>query len=173
MRITISLLALTALAACGGNKGANTNNSVGASTANATAPAAPPAPANESASANLAAGGSAITPRPVMIGIDAELDVCPSTGRSNATRPVTVRTAPNPAAGEADRITRAVNIAICDQDDRSNPQAGWYAIVYSTTGDDTRECGLNGAAAGNGGVAYNGPCKSGWVRSTDIEVIAG
>lgn len=173
MRITISLLALTALAACGGNKAANNSAANVASPANATAPATAPAPASESASANLAATGSPLTPRPVLVGVDAELDKCPSTGRSNATRAVIVRTAPNPAAGEADRITRVVNIAICDQDDRNDPQASWYAIVYPETGSELGGCGLGGTSAGNGGAAYAGPCKSGWVRSTDIEVIAG
>jgi len=173
MRITISLLALTALAACGGNKATNTSAANMTAPANAAVPAAAPAPANDSAAANLAAGGSAITPRPVMVGVDGELDKCPSTGRSSATRALAVRTAPNPAAGEADRITRVTNIAICDQDNRNDPQAGWYAIVYPATGDELGGCDLGGASAGNGGVAYSGPCKSGWVRSTDIEVIAG
>lgn len=171
MRITIGLVALTALAACGGNKG--TNNSAASAATNAVAPAAPTAPASNSASANLAAGGSPITPRPVLVGVDAELDKCPSTGRANATRPITVRTAPNAAAGEADTLARATNIAICDQDDRANPQAGWYAIVYPAAGSELDGCGLGGASAGNGGAAYAGPCRSGWVRATDIEVIAG
>lgn len=170
MRITIGLLALTALTACGGDKGAN-NSANASAAANAATPAT--APANTSASANLAAGGSPITPRPVMVGIDAELDKCPSLGRFSGTRPIYVRTAPNVAAGDSGTLNRPVNVAICDQDDRSQPQAGWYAIVYPATGEELDGCGLDGASAGNGGVAYSGPCMSGWVRSTDIEVIAG
>ncbi len=172
MRITIGLTALAALAACGGDKA--TGNAAANAVAPANSAAAPAAgPANSSAAANLAAGGSAISPRPVMVGVDAELDKCPSTGRVNGTRAVTVRAAPNPAAGDTDRINRVVNVAICDQDRRNDPQAGWYAIVYPPPGDELGGCGLDGASAGNGGVAYAGPCKSGWVRSTDIEVIAG
>lgn len=171
MRITLSLAAMAALAACGGNKA--TNNSASNLAANSAAPVAPATPASETAAANLAAGGSAITPRPVMVGVDGELDKCPSLGRSNPARPIVVRAAPNPAAGEADTINRVTNIAICDQDDRTDPQAGWYAIVYPATGEELDGCGLGGASAGNGGATYSGPCKSGWVRSTDIEVIAG
>jgi len=177
MRITIGLLALTALAACGGTKSAN-DSANGAAPANATAAAdaantAAGAPADNSASANLAAGGSPITPRPVLVGIDAELDKCPSLGRFSGTRPITVRAAPNAAAGDAGTLNRPAHVAICDQDDRSQPQAGWYAIVYPATGEELDGCGLGGTSAGNGGVAYAGPCRSGWVRSTDIEVIAG
>lgn len=173
MRITISLLALTALAACGGTKAANNSSADATAPANVAASSAAPAPSNGSVSANLAAGGSPISPRPVMVGVDAELDKCPSMGRSSATRALVVRTAPHPSAGEAERVSRVTDIAICDQDERNDPQASWYAIVYPATGDDLGGCGLGGTSAGNGGVAYSGPCKSGWVRSTDIEVIAG
>ena len=173
MRLTIGLLALTALAACGANKSTN-NASANAATngaaANAVAPA--PAPAANGAAANVASGGSPITPRPVLVGVDPELDKCPSTGRSSPTRPLVVRTAPNAAAAEADTITRALNISICDTDDRENPQANWFAIVYPAGGDQ-QDCGLDAIPASPGGAPYTGPCKSGWVRATDIEVIAG
>lgn len=171
MRFMIGLAALAALTACGGNKGNNAgaaNAANGANAANAAAPANTATPA-----ANVADGAASAQPRPVLTGVDAEIDPCPSTARSIPARNVVVRAAPDASAPEVGRLDGPAAIAICDQDDRTNPQAEWYGVIYAADTDALRACGIPDTSAGNGGAPYTGTCRSGWVRASDVEVVAG
>jgi hypothetical protein len=169
MRIVIGLSALALLAACGGNKAAN-------SSANAAAKAAPTtnavAPANMAAPANSTA--PAVSARAVHVGLYEDLDLCQSQGQSKAGTPLVVRTAPDAAAPVADTINRVTSIEICSNEDATRAEGEWHGVVYSPNAEDTRDC-FPGARPPHreGGTPYAGPCKSGWIRAAELEIVAG
>ncbi len=163
MRIAIGLSALALLAACGGNKAANTsaNSATNAATANATAPA------NNVAAQNASAPASAIAARPVRFGVDGAqgMDACHTNARLTGTGAIAIREAPDAGARQNDEGETGLIVEICERTD------GWVGIVWKGEGDPEHDCGTGANLPGP--KNYDGPCRSGWVAEANVEVTAG
>jgi type IV secretory pathway TrbL component len=167
MRIVIGLGALALLAACGGNKAGNTGSANGsanaASAANAAAPAKTAASANTAANTSAPAGAA----RAVMMGGDAELDLCGSTARVKTGRTAIVREAPNAGAREIERLPAGTVLHICDPELETSD---WAGVAYKL--DSAAGCDLGRPSADE--VPVPASCPSGWVQfGEDVEQIAG
>ncbi|ASK88671.1 hypothetical protein [Sphingorhabdus sp. SMR4y] len=125
--------------------------------------------------------------KPVRIGEGGpRFDACQAVGRVQGLRGGTlpVRIAPFDAAKQKAEIGEGQQLWICT---RSHDQQ-WFGIVYddgvAESIDDTEANG-SAPAASNGSVDcgvsspvrakrnYDGPCKSGWVESTYVKLVAG
>ena len=96
-------------------------------------------------------------------------DACQATGRVTASE-IEVRTAPFDRADVADRLAASRNVHICT---RSLDQQ-WFGIVYAPLapeGEAGIDCGVSSPVRTK--RAYDGPCKSGWVESSTIKLVAG
>lgn len=119
--------------------------------------------------AGAASGNTAtINPgrEPVRIGEGgAGFDACGGVGR--ALRPVPVQAAPFSEAGESDRLAADAQLFVCtrsiDQD--------WLGVVYTPPGQPELDCGVSSPVERRRG--YDGPCRSGWVASNAVRLIAG
>jgi hypothetical protein len=105
---------------------------------------------------------------PVMVGQEEGFDACGSTwkviGLSNgASGFLSVRTSPSAKAVELDRLRNGVFVAGCDD------KSGFLGIVYDPT--KKLDCGVGSPVAKL--MAYNGPCRSGWVSKRFVTLIAG
>jgi hypothetical protein len=100
------------------------------------------------------AGGS---PLAVTVGGDAGEAACPAQAsvwlRGSAT--LAVRAGPGTAFERIDRLGNGTRVFVCDR----SGDAGWVGIVYGSA-----DCGL--AAPITPPRAYQGACRSGWVRSS-------
>lgn len=116
--------------------------------------------------------------RPVRIGEGGpRFDACQSVGKVADLRSaeLSVRIAPFDSAKEKDNLPEGQVVNICA---RSHDQQ-WLGIVY----DNSAATAAEGVAAGplDCGVSspvrskrnYDGPCKSGWVESTFVKLVAG
>ena len=119
--------------------------------------------------------------KPVRIGEGGpRFDACQSVGEvgRNVKGALPVLDAPFDAAGRQDEITPGQRVYICT---RSHDQQ-WFGIVYDD-GKQTADAEADAAATGPGdcGVSspvrakrnYDGPCKSGWVESIYVVLVAG
>ena len=164
MRIAIGLSALALLAACGGNKAANTsaNKAANTSTANVTPPA------NSAAAANVAAPATTATAaRAVRIGINGAegMDACHTNGRLTGQGAIAIREAPDAAARQNDEGENGLLVTICEE------VPGYVGIVWLGEGDPDHDCGTGANLPGP--KNYDGPCRSGWVAAANVEVTAG
>ena len=75
-----------------------------------------------------------------------------------------VRAAPFDTAAETGRVAAGGRFAICS---RSHDQK-WFGIVFGEGA--AQECGLSAPAASR--RAYEGPCRSGWVSSPFVKLVA-
>ncbi|MDY7098942.1 MAG: SH3 domain-containing protein [Pseudomonadota bacterium] len=122
------------------------------------------------AKADREAEKTIVEPRPVRVGHDGpDLDACAAYGEVRGLNPdgdnfLAVRNAPSPKAAEIDRINEGTGVAICDEAD------GWLGIVYEDA-ESAPDCGTGSPVAKE--QDYDGPCKSGWVSKTYIELLAG
>ncbi|GAB5489027.1 MAG: hypothetical protein Pars2KO_25970 [Parasphingorhabdus sp.] len=121
--------------------------------------------------------------RLVRIGLGgSRFDACQGVGRIQGLqgRELDVRIAPFDAAQKKDGIKQGQQVWICS---RSHDQQ-WHGIVYDDgsleAGEDeesaqaTRgpgECGVSSPVRSKRN--YDGPCKSGWVESNYVKLIAG
>jgi len=168
MRFGISAVAVAAalLVGCGqgsGNKAAPAANN--SASPNSAAPAA--APAKGTTGANAAAPSAAnaqASARPVRIGLDAELDACPSNGQLSGQDTITIHEAPNADARGVAQGEPGMQVHICET------MPGWYGVVWTGT-TPADDCGVGGhiSTAKN----YDGPCRSGWVPEQNVELTAG
>jgi hypothetical protein len=119
------------------------------------------------AAASAATGERA--PRVGLAGDD--LDACLSVGQVTGLNPrgdnfLSVRAEPRAGAAEKDRLGPGREVWLCDE-------AGeWLGVVYDgDPADGPGECGVGTPVA----IAqpYSGPCRSGWVHSRYVTVIAG
>lgn len=106
---------------------------------------------------------------PVEIGGDGESDACPSQGQIARLDPagdtfLSVREGPSSKHREGDRLGPGALVTICEE------RGAWLGIVYPTAGRDV-DCGLSSPRAKR--ATYRGPCRSGWVHSRFVEVVAG
>lgn len=104
---------------------------------------------------------------PVMVGGEAGLDACGSTGRVRGLKAdgdnfLAVRTGPGARFRMVDKLRNGQGVSLCDE------KGDWIGIVY--TRKDQR-CGVGTPIARR--QAYRGPCRAGWVHKSFIELMAG
>ncbi|QCW27021.1 integron [Lysobacter enzymogenes] len=106
---------------------------------------------------------------PVEVGGSEEWDACGSTGRVRGLKAdgdgfLAVRAGPGADYAMLDKLATGA-WSICGSRGR------WTAVVYAPAGADASACGVSWAIAE--AEVYRGPCKSGWVNTAWIEVVAG
>lgn len=121
--------------------------------------------------------------RPVRIGLGGpRFDACQGVGRIQGLqgRELDVRISPFDAAEKKDSIKQGQQVWICT---RSHDQQ-WHGIVYddgaieavegeaaTSTNRGPGECGVSSPVRSKRN--YDGPCKSGWVESNFVKLVAG
>lgn len=121
--------------------------------------------------------------RPVRIGLGGpRFDACQGVGRIQGLqgRELDVRIAPFDSAAKKDSIKQGQQVWICT---RSHDQQ-WHGIVYddgagtAVDGDESisanrgpGDCGVSSPVRSKRN--YDGPCKSGWVESNFVKLVAG
>ena len=122
--------------------------------------------------AGLAGMASAQTgTRPVRIGLAGpELDACLSLAEVRGVdrehgNALTVRAIPRIGATPLDRLAPGRQVWVCDSD----AMPGWTGIVYAE--QPGQECAVAAPVASP--QSYAGPCRTGWVASRYLAVIAG
>jgi hypothetical protein len=78
-----------------------------------------------------------------------------------------VRAAPFDASAEAGQLAAGAQFFICT---RSHDQR-WMGIVYDESGTLSPACGVSSPVPGR--RDYEGPCRSGWISSAFVKLIAG
>lgn len=109
---------------------------------------------------------------PVLIGVygDGELDACMSIGAVSGLNPkgdgfLAVRSGPAGHYKLLDKLKEGQRVFLCS----SSEDELWQGIVYAS--DAKVDCGVSSPV--KSARAYKGPCKSGWVSTKWIKVIAG
>ncbi|HZB61455.1 MAG TPA: SH3 domain-containing protein [Microvirga sp.] len=106
---------------------------------------------------------------PVMAGGEEDLDACASSGRIVGLNPrgdgfLSVRSGPGGKPyREIDRLYNGNAVMVCDE------QGPWLAVVYGRSADD--DCGVGTPWPVR--KPYGGPCRSGWVHSRYVRMVAG
>lgn len=114
-----------------------------------------------------------VTPgsRPVRIGeLGANFRACGAAGTTRSLRAgesLAVRSAPFDNAGETGKVAAEARFFICT---RSHDQK-WFGIVFDEDGTLGERCGVSEPVTRR--RDYDGPCRSGWVQSAFVKVIAG
>ena len=111
------------------------------------------------------------TTTPVMVGAGPEFDACGGVGRVKRLNPrgdnfLSVRAAPSTKAREIGRLRGGDLVYMCD----AAGGGRWAGIVHEGGKVDTG-CGVTSPVVP--ARAYRGPCRSGWVASEFVQVIAG
>jgi hypothetical protein len=120
----------------------------------------------------LVGAAPATSPRPVMVGgAGPDLDACLSTGEVTGLNPggdnfLAVRAAPSASAPMLARLGPRHPVWICDE-----AAGGWAGILYQPNPRGELECGVGSPVPRV--QPYRGPCRSGWVASRYITVVAG
>jgi hypothetical protein len=110
---------------------------------------------------------------PVIVGkAGPDLDACLSVGevggfKDPAKSFLSVRTALDTRAREIDRLKSGHWVVMCDD----AKDGAWTGIVYAPGDDREMDCGTGSPVESE--RPYDGPCKSGWVSSKYIKIIAG
>ncbi|QWP74664.1 hypothetical protein J5226_13275 [Lysobacter sp. K5869] len=119
-----------------------------------------------------AALAGAAPPRavPVEVGGSEEWDACGSMGQVRGLKAdgdgfLAVRAGPGADYPMLDKLGNGRSVYLCGSRGR------WTAVVYVDAGADASVCGVSSAIAK--ARVYRGPCKSGWVNTAWIEVVAG
>jgi hypothetical protein len=129
--------------------------------------------ANRSATGNESAVSDEVTAtaRPVRIGeLGANFRACGAAGTSRSLKAgeaLPVRWAPFENARETGSVPAQARFFICT---RSHDQK-WFGIVYDEDGALAGRCGVSEPVTRR--RDYDGPCRSGWVQSAFVKVIAG
>jgi hypothetical protein len=109
--------------------------------------------------------------RAVRIGeLGANFRACGAAGTTRGLKPgeaLAVRSAPFENAGQAASVAPAARFFICS---RSLDQK-WFGIVFDEGGTLAERCGVSEPITRR--RDYDGPCRSGWVQSAFVKVIAG
>lgn len=125
----------------------------------------------EESAANVSADIVTAEARPVRIGeLGANFAACGAAGTTRnlkAGEALPVRIAPFDNAAEAGSVPAAARFFICT---RSLDQK-WFGIVADQSGTLAESCGVSEPVTTR--RDYDGPCRSGWVQSAFVKVIAG
>lgn len=110
------------------------------------------------------------TGTPVMVGGDEGLDACTSLGVVSGLDPegdafLAVRAGANANSKMLDKLPEGKQVHICS----SSPDGKWLGIVYSRK--KGTDCGVSSPITP--AQPYKSKCKSGWVSTRWIKVIAG
>lgn len=109
--------------------------------------------------------------RPVRIGeLGAAFQACGAAGTTRKLRAgesLPLRSAPFDNAAETGAVEAGARFFICT---RSHDQK-WFGIVAADDGSLAEECGVSEPVTRR--RDYAGPCRSGWVQSAFVKVIAG
>lgn len=109
---------------------------------------------------------------PVEVGGSAEWDACGSLGEVRGLKAggdgfLAVRAGPGADYAMLDRLGNGRQVYVCATRGR------WISIVYAAADSNAGEAGCGVSSAIAKARVYPGPCKSGWVHSSWIEIIAG
>lgn len=107
------------------------------------------------------------SPTPVMVGGNEGLDACLTLGAivsPHSINEMSVYSKPNSDSVVIERLASGTHIMICD-----NSGDDWSGIIF--TGSNFPSCNLTSPIKTR--QPYQGECKSGWVKSIAIEVLAG
>jgi hypothetical protein len=104
---------------------------------------------------------------PVMIGGEADLDACGAVGTVSGLKPtpgntLAVRSGPGREQDRIDSLPQGTRLWLCDR------QGPWLGVVYGPPGAD---CGVSTPRPVR--QPYRGPCSSGWVHESYVELLAG
>jgi hypothetical protein len=104
---------------------------------------------------------------PIMVG-GTELDACGSIAVVKGLDPagdnfLSVRSGPGAGYREIDRLKTKDNVIICGE------KGVWFAAIYPWTNKNDCKVGTPWPKR----APYTGPCKSGWIHSKFVEIIAG
>jgi hypothetical protein len=134
----------------------------------------PPVPdGNASLDQNLSNLADTVTPDPVPVRVGemgpnfAACSAAGTTRHLQAGESLPVRASPFDNAGQTGAIPASARFFVCS---RSIDQK-WFGIVYDKGGALGGGCGVTDPA--NTRHAYAGPCRSGWVQSVYVKLIAG
>ncbi|HEX8513639.1 MAG TPA: hypothetical protein VF688_11110 [Allosphingosinicella sp.] len=122
---------------------------------------------------DAAPAAAVVTPesRPVRIGeLGANFRACSAAGTPRnlkAGEALPVRSSPFDNAGETGSVAGNARFFICT---RSHDQK-WFGIVFDEGGSLAQRCGVLEPVTRR--RDYDGPCRSGWVQSAFVKVIAG
>lgn len=109
--------------------------------------------------------------RPVRIGeLGANFRACSAAGTTRnlkAGEGLAVRSAPFENAAGTGSVEASARFFICT---RSHDQK-WFGIVFEESGALAERCGVSEPVTRR--RDYDGPCRSGWVQSAFVKVIAG
>ena len=110
-------------------------------------------------------------PWPVRVGeYGLNFDACPWIGTTRRAEPGTalaVRGSPFDSGAETGKVAADARFYVCS---RSLDQK-WFGIVYDESGGLAPRCGVGDPIASK--RSYEGPCRSGWVSSAFVKLIAG
>jgi hypothetical protein len=129
--------------------------------------------ANRAAEQDQAPEAATVTPgsRPVRIGeYGANFRACNQAGTTRnlkAGEALPVRSAPFDNAAQGGSVGAGARFFICT---RSHDQK-WFGIVHDEGGTLAERCGVSEPVTRR--RDYDGPCRSGWVQSAFVKVIAG
>jgi hypothetical protein len=129
--------------------------------------------AGGNAESNLSNLADTVTaePAPVRIGdLGPNFDACPEAGTTRhlgAGETLPVRSSPFDNGVQTGAIPAGAQFFVCT---RSIDQK-WYGLVFSPNGRLAESCGVSEPSPVR--KAYSGPCRSGWVASTYVKLIAG
>ena len=108
---------------------------------------------------------------PVRIGeLGPNFGACASVGTTRHVEPgasLPVREAPFEAGAATGAVPAGARFFVCS---RSHDQK-WLGIVYDQAGDLSPSCGVSEPVTTR--RAYDGPCRSGWVASAFVRLVAG
>jgi hypothetical protein len=104
---------------------------------------------------------------PILVG-GTELDACGSLAVVKALDAagdnfLSVRSGPAATFREIDRLKARDHVIICGE------KGAWYAAIYPWSNKSDCKVGTPWRKR----AAYTGPCKSGWIHSRFVEIIAG
>ena len=125
----------------------------------------------ESTAVEPAAEADPNAPWPVRVGeYGPNFEACPWVGTTRHVEPaagLTVRASPFESGAETGKVAANGRFYVCT---RSLDQK-WFGIVYDESGGLGPRCGVSDPIAAKRG--YEGPCRSGWVSSAFVKLIAG
>ena len=118
-----------------------------------------------------AAEGDAAAAWPVRVGeYGLNFDACPWIGTTRRVEPsagLPVRASPFDSGEQTAQLPAGARFYVCS---RSHDQK-WFGIVFEQGGGLAPRCGVADPVGSK--RAYDGPCRSGWVSSAFVKLIAG
>ncbi len=111
----------------------------------------------------LAGPAAAIAGEPVMVGGEATYDACGATVEVVGVASAAVYAEPSAEGAPTDRLPEGALVSDCDW------REGWIGVVY--TRDPDEDCGVGTPVATR--QAYDGPCRSGWMKASELRGYAG